>query len=72
MSAAAPHRRPGRGQHGLLGLRYDRLWSRLPPRTADPLHSADRCRNCYGTGTDLATAEPADPCRSCDGSGWAQ
>jgi hypothetical protein len=71
MSAAAPDRRSGRSQHGLPGLEHNRLWSRQPPRTADPLDSPDRCPDCDGTGTDLATPGSTVPCRSCDGSGWA-
>ena len=71
MSAAAHDQRPGMGQHGLPGLEHNRLWSRQPPRTADPLDAADRCPDCDGTATDLSTPEPAGPCRSCDGTGWA-
>lgn len=62
-------RRPGAGQHSLRGTDRDRLWSRLPDRTGDPLDSSDGCRACAGTGTDL-TADPPCPCRSCAGSGW--
>ena len=65
-------RRPGDGQHRLPGMDNDRLWSRLPDRTGDPLTSPDGCRDCAGTGTgtDLAS-DPPRPCRSCDGSGWS-
>ena len=71
MSAAARDGRPGMGQQGLPGLEYDRLWSRQPPRAADPLDSPDRCPDCYGTAIDLGSPEPAGACRSCDGTGWA-
>jgi hypothetical protein len=63
-------RRPGAHQYSLRGMDRDRLWSRLPDRTGDPIESPDACRFCTGTGTDL-TANPPCPCGSCAGSGWA-
>jgi hypothetical protein len=68
--SALHDRRPGLRQHGLPGLEHDRLWSRQPDRTGDPLDSPDGCRACAGTGTDLA-ADPPCPCGSCSGSGWS-
>ncbi len=35
------------------GMERDRLWSRLPDRTGDPLDSPDGCPDCDGTGVDL-------------------
>jgi hypothetical protein len=42
-------------------MERDRLWSRLPDRTGDPIESPDGCQYCLGTGLDL-TADPALPC----------
>jgi hypothetical protein len=33
------HGRPGDGQYRIRGMDRDRLWSRLPDRTSDPLQS---------------------------------
>ena len=64
-------RRAGAGQRTLRGMERDRLWSRLPDRTNDPLGSPDGCVPCAGTGVDLA-ADPPCPCRPCLGTGWAR
>ena len=63
-------RRPGPDQRTLRGMDRERLWSRLPDRTGDPIDSPDGCRACGGTGLDL-TADPPCPCGSCSGSGWS-
>ena len=51
-------RRPGVGQRGFPGMEHDRLWSRQADRGGDPLDSADGCRSCAGTGTDLRADPP--------------
>lgn len=61
--------RPGDGQYHLRGMDRDRLWSRLPGRTGDPIESPDGCRDCDGTGDNL-TVDPPCPCGSCFGTGW--
>ena len=63
------HSRPGDGQYRLRGMDRDRLWSRLPDRTSDPVESPDGCRRCGGTGLDL-TVDPPCPCGLCFGTGW--
>lgn len=63
-------RRPNQDQYALRGMDRDRLWSRLPDRTGDPLDSPDGCLPCDGTGVDL-TAAPPRPCRDCLGTGWS-
>lgn len=62
--------RPNQDQYALRGMDRDRLWSRLPDRTSDPLDSPDGCLPCGGTGVDL-TAAPPRPCRDCLGTGWS-
>ena len=69
--SARGDRRPGPGQRGIPGLEHDRQWTRQPPRTADPLHSADACPDCDGTAVDLGAPEPDGVCHSCLGTGWA-
>jgi hypothetical protein len=64
-------RRPGPGQRGIPVLEHDRLWTRQPPRTADPLNAADACPKCQGTGVDLGASEPDGVCSLCFGTGWA-
>ena len=59
------------GQPTLRGMERDRLWSRLPDRTDDPLDSPDGCIPCAGTGVDLA-ADPPCFCGPCLGTGWAR
>ena len=44
-------RRPNADQYSLRGMDRDRLWSRLPDRTGDPLDSPDGCVPCSGTGS---------------------
>ena len=63
--------RSGLGQRGLPGLEHERSWSRQPPRTTDPMRTADACPGCEGTGVELDMPEPDGVCHSCDGSGWA-
>ena len=63
------HGRPGDGQYRIRGMDRDRLWSRLPDRTSDPLESPDGCDHCGGTGLDL-TVDPPCPCGPCFGTGW--
>ena len=67
--SARGDRPPGLRQRGVL--EHERLWSRQPPRTADPLHAADACPGCEGTGVDTRMPDPDGICRSCDGTGWA-
>ena len=47
---------PASASAGIPGLEHERLWTRQPPRTTDPLHCADACPDCEGTGVDLGTA----------------
>jgi hypothetical protein len=61
-------RRRNAGQYALRGMDRDRLWSRLPDRTGDPLGSPDGCITCSGTGLDLM-ANPPSSCRPCLGTG---
>ena len=61
--------RPGADQYSFRGMDRDRLWSRLPDRTGDPIESPDGCQSCRGTGLDLTT-DPSCPCGSCLGTGW--
>ena len=63
-------RRPHADQRVIRGMDRDRLWSRLPDRSGDPLEAADGCVCCGGTGVDL-TADPPCRCRPCLGTGWA-
>jgi hypothetical protein len=63
------HGRPGDDQYHLRGIDRDRLWSRLPDRTSDPLESPDGCGHCGGTGLDLAVDPPCS-CGPCFGTGW--
>jgi hypothetical protein len=69
--SARSGRRPRSGQSGLPGLEYERTWSRRSPRTADPLHAADACPGCDGTGVDIDTPESDGVCYTCHGTGWA-
>lgn len=64
-------RRRNAGQYALRGMDRDRLWSRLPDLTGDPLDSPDGCVPCSGTGLDL-TADPPCSCRTCLGTGWSR
>jgi hypothetical protein len=57
------------GQYRLRSTDPDRLWSRLPERTGDPIESPDGCRDCGGTGLDLSV-DPPCPCGPCFGTGW--
>ena len=70
MSPLRNHRR-GLGQRGIPGLEYERLWSRQPPRTTDPLRAPDACAGCEGTGVDIDTPELDGVCHYCHGTDWA-
>jgi hypothetical protein len=69
--SAVRDRRPGLGQRGIPGLEDERLSSRQPPRTTDPLRAPDACAACEGTGVDVDTPELDGVCHSCHGTGWA-